>query len=58
MAGIFIHLQFDVLCMGNVIGLHRQEKENMGGETIRMIQRDYPKALDNGLHRFFNRIEV
>jgi len=35
-----------------------QKQRAVGAETIWRIKQDYPKALDNRLHDFFNRIEV
>lgn len=35
-----------------------QVQRRIGKEAIRRIKEDYPKALDNPLHDFFNRIQV
>ena len=35
-----------------------QKKKNVGEEAIRRIREDYPKALDNRLHEFLNKIEA
>ncbi|CAM9450103.1 unnamed protein product [Pylaiella littoralis] len=36
---------------------HAAKQKQVGGETIVRIKRDYPRALDNRLHDFFNRIQ-
>lgn len=35
-----------------------QEREQLGGNTMRRIRWDYPRALDNRPHNFFTKIEV
>eukprot|EP00903_Cladosiphon_okamuranus_P019123 g17595.t1 len=42
---------------GSTSGTYKKKKQQqIGGEAIKRIQEDYPKALDNPLHDFFNGI--
>ncbi|CAM9316031.1 unnamed protein product, partial [Ascophyllum nodosum] len=42
---------------GSTSGTYKSSAKNaVGGEAIRKIRQDYPKALDNRLHDFFNEI--
>ncbi|CAM9544119.1 unnamed protein product, partial [Pylaiella littoralis] len=43
---------------GSTSGTYSASRQRaVGGETIRRIKQDYPRALENRLHDFFNRIE-
>eukprot|EP00752_Nemacystus_decipiens_P002967 g2756.t1 len=42
---------------GDMAQCYEEKQSRVGAETIRRIMQDYPKALDNRLHDFFNHIE-